>query len=249
MKPSLARRRLFLALWLSGLPGIAAVAWMAVPILIEGRNLSLPIWAVQAASALQSALLLAAAVAIGTALAHRVNLSAPVFSALAERRPVFEPLRVQFGPSAVGSLLGGAILWALQQFTPAQILEAAERSPSIPPIARVLYGGITEELLLRWGLMTFILWVLWRFIQKGVGVPSSKLACTAIVSSAVLFGMGHLPAASALVGNLTTESIVYILGANASFGIIAGWLFWRGGLECAIMAHAGTHLLLLWTAR
>jgi membrane protease YdiL (CAAX protease family) len=33
------------------------------------------------------------------------------------------------------------------------------------------------------------------------------------------------------------------MGANTSFGLLFGWLFWRRGLESAMVAHGLTHLV------
>src|SRR5690606_20504576 len=109
--------------------------------------------------------------------------------------------------------------------------------------ARILYGGIREELMLRWGLMSLLLWLSWRFIQRKSTSPSALLYWLAIIASAVLFGVGHLPAAHALVGDLSFPVVAYVIGGNAAFGVLAGWLFWRFGLEAAILAHAITHVV------
>lgn len=114
--------------------------------------------------------------------------------------------------------------------------------------ARLLYGGITEELLLRWGLMSALLWLFWRLLQHGSGRPSMLSVALAVVAAALLFGLGHLPAAQALTGGLTLPIVAYVVGANAVFGVLAGWLFWRFGLEAAMLAHATAHLLLHFAA-
>ena len=67
----------------------------------------------------------------------------------------------------------------------------------------------------------------------------------AIIISAVVFGMGHLPLASALNGGLTVPLVAYVITANSLFGIIAGLLYWRRGLEAAMLAHMFAHVVLL----
>jgi membrane protease YdiL (CAAX protease family) len=61
----------------------------------------------------------------------------------------------------------------------------------VPLVTRLLYGGITEELLTRWGLMAFFAWLLWRIVGKGQVQP--VMLWTAIVIAAALFAVGHLP--------------------------------------------------------
>ena len=65
----------------------------------------------------------------------------------------------------------------------------------------------------------------------------------AIVASSVLFALGHLPAAHFLLGELTPATLTWVIGANTFFGLLFGWLFWRHGLESAMVAHATTHLV------
>jgi membrane protease YdiL (CAAX protease family) len=71
----------------------------------------------------------------------------------------------------------------------------------------------------------------------------------AIVVSALVFAAGHLPAASILVGSLTAPIVAYVLMANTLFGIAFGWLYWRYGLEAAIVAHALTHVVNYFVSR
>ena len=112
----------------------------------------------------------------------------------------------------------------------------------MPLAVRLLYGGITEELLMRWGLMTFLVWLLWRVIARRSVAPGRTLIWTAIAASAILFGLGHLPMVMASLGPLPLGLAAYVVTANATFGVVAGLLFWRWGLEAAMLAHVTAHL-------
>ena len=113
----------------------------------------------------------------------------------------------------------------------------------MPLLVKLLYGGITEELLMRWGVMTLLLWLLWRLGQRGRGAPAWGLVVVAVVLSALLFALGHLPAAQSLAGVLTPEVVVFVLVGNTAFGLVAGWLYARHGLEAAMVAHVLAHAL------
>ncbi len=67
----------------------------------------------------------------------------------------------------------------------------------------------------------------------------------AIVGSALLFGAGHLPIAAMLAGGLTLPLTLYVITGNSIFGIVAGFLYWRRGLEAAIIAHMSVHVVLI----
>jgi len=200
-----------------------------------------PMWLIMLAGTFQSALLVALAVWGGVALAPAVGLRAPAFEAAALRRPIMPALKPQLLPGFIAGALGGLLLFASLRSSPAAI--ASLQGPFNPPLyARVVYGGITEEVLLRWGLMTAFTWLAWRFFQGKRGAVNPGLAWLAIAVSALLFGVGHLPAASYLIGSLNGPVVLFVVGLNATLGLLFGWLFWRWGLESAMVAHAVTHL-------
>jgi membrane protease YdiL (CAAX protease family) len=63
----------------------------------------------------------------------------------------------------------------------------------------------------------------------------------AIAVSALLFAAGHLPAATVLLGSLDAAVVAFVIGVNTAFGLLFGYLFWRHGLESAMIAHALAH--------
>ena len=61
--------------------------------------------------------------------------------------------------------------------------------PSImDAIAGMFYGGITEEILTRWGLMSLLVWLGWKLCKQGLGLPSHVVYQSAIVLAAVVLG-------------------------------------------------------------
>ena len=115
----------------------------------------------------------------------------------------------------------------------------------LPLPTRQLYGGVTEELFLRWGLLTFLVWLFWRILRKGIGTPGPIVFITAIIISSLVFAAGHLPLAFFLVSEPTLALIGFVIVSNSLFGITAGVLYWKKGLESAILAHAIAHLVML----
>ena len=232
--------RLGLLLWLAGMLGVAVMTATTLPRLLGQASLPAPLWVISAASLAQSGLLAALAAWTGVKLAPALGLRAPVFEAAATGRPISPALGSQLPSGLVAGMLGGILLFVTNRLAPASLAQAAGRF-NPPLLARMLYGGITEELLLRWGFMTALVWLAWRFLQRRRGAPRPGYAWLAIVASALLFGAGHLPAASALVGRLDVEIAVFVTGANTAFGLLFGYLFWRRGLESAMVAHALAH--------
>ena len=238
-----APRRLGMLVWLAGMLGVMVITGMVLPVPLGEEVLPAPLWLISLASLAQSALLVGLAAWAGVSLAPKVGLRAPAFEAAATGRPVSAAIRPQIAPGLAAGVLGGAALFAISGYAaPAALAEVQQRF-ELPILARVLYGGITEEVLLRWGLMTALVWVAWRLGQGRQGPPRALYVWSAIVASAVLFGAGHLPAAAMLIGELTTSVVLFVIGVNTGFGVLFGWLYWRYGLEAAMIAHATVRMV------
>jgi len=229
-------------LTLAGLPGVIAIALLALPLLVDESTAAAPLETLQIASIVQGTLFVLVAALIGSRLAPRVDLRTPVLSAVLAGQRVTEILATQLLPGAIGGLLGAAIIIGFHRFAPPE-LAAMQADVVIPIAARVLYGGITEEILVRWGLMTFLAWLGWRVLQGGRSTPTAIVMWCAIGLSAIVFGVSHLPSVAAAAVPLTTTVVLYVSVGNALFGLVAGWLFWRKGLEAAIIAHSLAHVL------
>lgn len=236
------RLGLFIVLFTAGLAGVASMVVTMVPQMLAGHDLPLPLWMIVLASFAQSSVLVALAVWIGLVTASSVGLHAPVAEAAISGYPMMPALKPQLVPGIVAGIASGLLLFVANGSAPDEWVEAqAQYYP--PLVARMLYGGITEELLLRWGLMSAVVWLFWRFLQGRRGKPRAGFVWAAIVISALLFGAGHLPAVAAVIGNLNASVVLFIVGANSVFGIVFGWLYWRYGLESAMIAHAAAHLV------
>lgn len=227
--------QLAFTLFLIALPGSIVTATFALPVLLDGRSLHLSLTTLQIITLAQSAVLTGTAAVVGTGLADDVGLRSPLLFALLKGQDVLTPLRSQILPVFIGGMTGGAIIWGFSQLLPA--------SRSLPLIVRLLYGGITEEVLMRWGVMTFLAWLGWRMGQGGGGQVSGVWMGMAICLSAIIFGLSHLPALTSSGSNPSLTTVSLILGGNMLFGLLAGYLFWQYGLEAAIFAHALAHAL------
>jgi membrane protease YdiL (CAAX protease family) len=157
-------------------------------------------------------------------------------------RPIGPALRSQVPSGFIAGVLGGIVLFAAFLYAPAAVVELQDRF-DIPIVARVLYGGFTEELLLRWGLMTALVWLAWRFLQQRHGAVRAGFVWLAIAVSALVFAAGHLPAASVLLGAMDVSVVAFVISVNSAFGLLFGYLYWRHGLESAMIAHAMAHLV------
>jgi hypothetical protein len=97
-------------------------------------------------------------------------------------------------------------------------------------------AGVVEEIVSRFFLVSLFVWI-GRFVSRDeAGRPKQVVYWVSILLSALIFGWAHV---DARLGHPTATFWDYavILGLNSGLGFYFGWLFWRLGLEWAIMAH------------
>ncbi len=245
LKPGL---RLGLVLWLAGFIGVLSLLPLLPQIVAQLADSAPPVSmaVVRMVSTLQTGLLLLLAVWLGVRFAGKCGLSAPIFSRLAglPHPPINYRSIVYTG--AAGGVASGLFLagftQAFQPYLPADFLANAEQF-QIPLYAKLLYGGITEEILLRWGLMSALTWLIASVTNRGAKQISGWVFIAAIFITSVLFGAGHLPLANVLAETVTPSMMVYIFVANGFVGLIAGYAFWKKGLESAIIIHMVAHVV------
>jgi membrane protease YdiL (CAAX protease family) len=96
---------------------------------------------------------------------------------------------------------------------------AALQPPAWQGLLASFYGAIPEELLMRLGLMTLLVWFGARLTRSAV--PSPAAVWTAIVATALLFGAGHLPTTAAMLP-FTPLVIARALLLNGIGGVLFG---------------------------
>ena len=196
-------------------------------------------------AAVQSLVLSAIAAAIGTTLADRVGLGAPVFQAASAGDSIWPGMRAQGVSALVMGLLGALVFLVAYYgyFRPRldidTILATEDLRGAIGLGGRIFYGAIVEEILVRWGLMTLFLWIL-----SLVADPLTPLVYwTAILLTGLLFALGHIPGSIAAGAKKTPMFYAATFFLNGWASLIFGWLFWQHGLAAAMLAHALLHIL------
>jgi hypothetical protein len=195
----------------------------------------------------QTLVLVTILAAVGTLLAPRVGLGAPFFKALIAGEGVLDTLVMQL-PLAVALGASGAIPFLAAYylvFRPrldeesVRVVEGFRRHLGL--WSRLLYGGIVEEVISRWGLMTLLVWLGSLLAGQVTGV----VVWVAIVLSGLLFAVGHLPAYLGAGARKTPIFIAGTLALNLWASLLFGWLFWQVGLLAAMVGHMLFHLVWL----
>jgi Type II CAAX prenyl endopeptidase Rce1-like len=194
-----------------------------------------PLWTLMLLQGLQYSVLLAVSILIGIGCAYRVGLRSHLIDYWVLHTPkipfsVIE-MKWSLGVGAATTIVLLLLDRLMQPLLP-EALQAANNA--------MFYGGITEEILMRWGLMSLLIWIPWKGLKQGVTLPSQGIYQGAIVLAALVFGLLHLPATAAIVP-LTPLVIIRALLLNGIAGIGFGWLFWQYSLEVAMLSHISVH--------
>jgi hypothetical protein len=228
--------------WRLSLLGLIGVVSMLLAPLERIVPTEMPAMTLRLLAIIQPSLLVLALAALGLWAGPKLGLDAPVVRAWAERRPILPALRPQLLPATIAGAAMASVL-VLFWLGVGTMPGVAEKlgNLQLPLVTKLLYGGIVEELMLRWGLMSLFAWAIWRMAGRPAGPPAWCL-WAAITVAAILFAAGHLPVLYLLIPAPPSELLLLVLAGNTVPGILCGWLFWRRGLEAAMIAHALAHL-------
>ncbi len=219
---------------------------------LQTAKLPMPLPFLVAVQLAPQVLLFALIIAAGLFFAGRIGLGLPILERRLRGEAVGDQVRSILPISILLGILASLLIIGLDVFVfqpalrggPAVALTTRAATPAPwKGLLASFYGGIDEELLLRLFVMTLLAW-LGHFISKTAdGKPTLAVLWTANVLAAILFGLSHLPA-TALLAPLTALVVVRAIVLNGLGGIIFGYLYFKRGLESAILAHFTADLVL-----
>lgn len=233
--------RIFAVLWLLGMPGMAALVWSILPQWVHSQSVSMPYNLPPGLRLLLLSGVLTLAVGLGVLLAPRVGLAAPILTTWIAGRSPRNALRRLWLPGVAGGVAGAAWLVTLAILWP-ESLRVAEPMYTMPLLPKLLYGSLTNELLVRWGLLACVFWGLWR-LSGSEDAPTQAMGWTAVWLCALLWALGHWLLIDWLLGPLPVGMMLHVSLGKVVYGVLGGFLCWRFGLEAALLAHVLTYLL------
>lgn len=231
---------------LAGMSAVAVLPYLRrlTPEAFAKTTLSFPMLATL--QGVQAFVLLGLLSLFGLRMGHRAGLGSPLLQGFyGAQRTTVATLRpwhsLLVGVVAALVIIGASLV--LDPMLPARLHPAAAPSAATSAIEGFLasfYGGIAEELQLRLFLMTLLVWML---TLAGRHRPKPALFWLAIAIAALAFGAGHLPAADKVWG-LSSVVVVRTIVLNAVGGMVFGWLYWKRGIEMAMLGHFGADVVL-----
>jgi len=195
-------------------------------------------------SLLNPLIFLVISILIGLRLYPKTSLRAPLIESLLQDEKPTIPFPMILKSGILGGLLAGILLvligWIYRPLMPLEFTELG-KNLQMNMLTRLLYGGLTEEILLRFGLMTLLVWLFLKICKS----RESNTYWIAIIATALLFAVSHFPIAFQAVNKPSGFLLSYILIGNSLGGLIFGWLYWKKGLESAFVAHMVAHIVLV----
>jgi len=237
------------AIWgtAAGIAAAALIPYVAqlMPEKFARLPVSLPVVAI--AQGAQALVLIGLMALLGLRMGHRVGLGSPLLHGWINlrRKPNWRALRplqaILIGVAAAVLVVAASAF--LDPMLPKMLHPPAKAGAAASALNGFLasfYGGIAEELQLRLFLMTLLVWLVAKLRKTA---PSDPVYWAAIVAAALLFGAGHLPAAHQVWG-LDAIVVFRTVVLNALAGLAFGWVYWKRGLEMAVLAHFSADIVL-----
>ncbi|HEY9130520.1 MAG TPA: CPBP family intramembrane glutamic endopeptidase [Dyella sp.] len=207
-------------------------------------RIRLPLWQLVGIQVLQTTVLCLVLGWLGLIMGARYRLDAPWLRAWVEQRP---------NPSLHGRWLLAIVLGAISAVIVVALDYAHAESAMTHHIGgrgldlawrgalASFYGGTAEEIMCRLFLVNLFVWLAARLHR---GQANRTIYIAAIVLAALLFGAGHLPALVASGGHFTVFTVTRVIGLNALVGFFFGTIYWKFGLEHAMVAHFSADIVL-----
>ncbi len=175
------------------------------------------------------------AVTVGTLLYDKVNFKLPILEGLIDRNKKIETKGILPYGIIGGIIVGVLITLLIIAFRPILsndplflIMDVKSYLPST-----LLDQGITWEIISRFGYLTLFVWL----ISKISGKLTPKVYWAAILISGIIFGLGALLPNYFMYGMPTIAKLSYSMIQSIIYSTGFGWLYWKKGLETAMIAH------------
>jgi membrane protease YdiL (CAAX protease family) len=253
-------RRVFgLLLALNALAGMAGVPYQRA-FAEQGYGgellLALPLATAYLLFALGQLVIAAPCAALGVGLGPRLGLRTPWLTALAGGTPEGPPAGRVVREAALWGV-GAGLLLSLTEFVPfldvmPELVRLGIPIPKHPPVWAGVLGsfsaGVAEETILRLGLFTAVAWLGSRVLRgarpAAEWTPPPAVFHAANVVAALAFAALHFVNVEAFGFPFTPAIVLSVLVGNGAVGLLCGWLYWKRGIEAAMIAHTAVDLVI-----
>jgi len=240
--------RLIIVLFILSIIGIAAVIPYSLSLQSEAiKELGVSENVLIISSIMQSALIFFVLILIGYIISKKIGIGANIIEKWTKGKKVLKDIK-NIIPISIGSgiAVGGLIivLDLIFYYLSGSKTAITTATPGVfQGFLASFYGGINEEIMMRFFLMSLVILIINIIIRHKEEKPKPIVVWIAIIITSVLFGLGHLPVTSSLVA-ITPLIVTRAIVLNGIAGIVFGWLYWKKGLESAMISHFSTDIVL-----
>ena len=195
-------------------------------------------------SVIPNYILLIIALVIGFFTAHKVGLKSVIIHPNARAQSKAEWIKGIKLAIILGSIAGVVIRgfdYLLEPLLTESIKELIRPYSASEFMTALLYGGIVEELLIRFGFMSLLVFILWKLFDRKSVKPANWIFIVAIFVSTLFFALGHY-GATANATEMTAFIWFRMIFLNGFAGLFFGWIYWKHNLELAMLAHMFSHI-------
>ncbi|MCL2208674.1 MAG: CPBP family intramembrane metalloprotease [Treponema sp.] len=195
---------------------------------------------------LNSLIIFAVAVFFGLFFSKKIGMGMPILEGILQKVNKTKEFKLML-PLSIGLGVFAGILIIALSIPFNRLIPEFQNMEVLAPVWKgflaSFYGGIAEEVLLRLFIVSLLVWITFKIKKSKDGNPTIFGIWLSIILVAILFGIGHLPA-TAQIAKLTVIVITRAVVLNGIGGVIFGWLYWKKGLESAIIAHFSADIVL-----
>ena len=213
--------------------------------LIYSLGTSLPL--LLATQFAQGTALIIISIVTGLYLGNKLGLRTPLLKSLFQGRGLPSNFKSSLKISVLLGLFLSIIMLLVDKFIFSVYMNSLISFISSPPLWQrfmySFYAGIVEEIILRYFLVTILVWITWKIKRTPEDLPTNVGVWLSIIIVSIIYTLGNILSLSdSLQFNIATY-LGYIL-LNLMAGSIFGWLYWKKGLESAIIANLTATLMI-----
>lgn len=240
MRKIKTRTKIFYILWMSSILSTILVLPYVLTVegeLIEAAGVSMPI--IVLIAIIQGGIIFGISSYVGLILAEKAGFKLPLLKAWIEHKEMH--YKKTLLKSIIFGLMTGLSIFIIDKFLFPLSIISSINVELWKGFLGSFYGGIAEEILMRLFLVSLFVFILTKIFKKDE--KNSVIVWTSIIIVSIIFGLGHLPITSAIVP-ITPMVVLRAIVLNGIGGIVFGWLYWKKGLEFAIIAHFSADIVL-----
>ena len=248
MLKKLVNWKIFWILFITSIIGVIAVLPYVLSVqsdLLNEIPFPLPIFLLIAIT--QSAILFMIIIILGLIFSKKIGFHIPLLERWTEKKEVTSYLKSILGISIGLGVSAGILILIGDSLLSVLGASSLDLNTNVIPawqgFLASFYGGINEEILLRLFFMSLLVWIFLKIKKTEDGKPTHLTIWIAIFLAAIIFGIGHLPFTASLT-MITPVIIARAVILNGIGGIVFGWLYWKKGLESAMISHFSADILL-----